>query len=343
VYRSKYIGSVSSSLLKMIISFCDYNKLNIPEKCLRYLNQSNELNDLIERIPFPIWHEILMGVYEQCSTNGLGLEIAKHIQLSHAGILSYLAFSKPKLSKAIPDFITYQRLVYNFNCMNIHIDNNIIELSWGDSHGRPGLLVDETAIALFYNIVKLAIAPLKIQPKFVSFIYEKPKNIKIYENYFNCPVTFNSQSTVMAFSYSEIEKIHLNSSDEVLYKILKNQADFLINKLNEYDDFEQRLYAVVSYCLGKKTVSIDTVAEYMGVSGKELRKKLIEENISFHKVLNTTRESLAKKYLKDKYLSMSEISDLLGYAEQSVFQRAFKSWTGETPLKFRNNILNNKK
>lgn len=39
-----------------------------------------------------------------------------------------------------------------------------------------------------------------------------------------------------------------------LYKILKNQADFLINALNEYDDFEQKIISVVSYCLGKKTV-----------------------------------------------------------------------------------------
>lgn len=53
--------------------------------------------------------------------------------------------------------------------MNIHIDNNIIELSWGDSHGRPGLLVDETAIALFYNIVKIGDSAVKNSAEICEF------------------------------------------------------------------------------------------------------------------------------------------------------------------------------
>ncbi|MEG2884714.1 MAG: AraC family transcriptional regulator, partial [Acinetobacter sp.] len=66
-----------------------------------------------------------------------------------------------------------------------------------------------------------------------------------------------------------------------------------------------------------------------------LRKSLVDSGINFNKALNKVREDLAKMYLKDEEINISEISDLVGYAEQSVFQRAFKSWTGETPLQFR--------
>ena len=39
-------------------------------------------------------------------------------------------------------------------------------------------------------------------------------------------------------------------------------------------------------------------------------------------------------YLKQSR-RLSEIAELLGYADQSAFGRAFKRWTGETPKQFR--------
>ncbi|MBH2030929.1 MAG: AraC family transcriptional regulator ligand-binding domain-containing protein [Moraxellaceae bacterium] len=339
MYRSQYVGSVSTSLLMMIVDFCMSHKLNIPRECLMYLNKNTlQPNDLTERIPFQIWSDVLANLYDQHPIDSLGLEIAKHIQLAHAGILSYLAFSKSKLSKAIPDFVEYNRLVYDFNLMHFHIENDHVELSSGDCRGRPGLLVDETAIALFYNIIKQAVYPLKISLKCLNFIYSIPKNIKVYEKYFECPVFFNAQSTSITFSFSEIEKIYLSRADPILYRLLKKQADRLIGQLDVYDDFEQRLYTSIHYCIKQKIISLNAVAKYMGVSDQILRKKLLDTGISFNKVLNKVRESLAKRYLSDQRLNIAEIADLLGYSEQSVFQRAFKNWTGETPLKFRNKI-----
>ena len=44
---------------------------------------------------------------------------------------------------------------------------------------------------------------------------------------------------------------------------------------------------------------------------------------------------MAQAYLADEQISISEVSYLLGFSEQSAFQRAFKRWTGSTPVQFR--------
>ena len=41
-------------------------------------------------------------------------------------------------------------------------------------------------------------------------------------------------------------------------------------------------------------------------------------------------------YLLDRSHTLTAIAFLLGYSEVSVFNRAFKRWTGSTPLKYRN-------
>ena len=48
---------------------------------------------------------------------------------------------------------------------------------------------------------------------------------------------------------------------------------------------------------------------------------------------------MAMQYLKDPHLSLQEISMLLGYSEQSAFQRAFKQWTAQTPQQWRSEYI----
>jgi AraC-like DNA-binding protein len=47
------------------------------------------------------------------------------------------------------------------------------------------------------------------------------------------------------------------------------------------------------------------------------------------------RASLARRYLADRELPVSEIAWLLGYREVSSFTHAFRRWSGVTPREFR--------
>jgi AraC-like DNA-binding protein len=66
-----------------------------------------------------------------------------------------------------------------------------------------------------------------------------------------------------------------------------------------------------------------------------LSRKLGEEGTSFAEILDQFRAALAKRYLGDESLPVSEIAWLLGYGEVSSLTHAFKRWTGMTPRRFR--------
>jgi AraC-like DNA-binding protein len=51
--------------------------------------------------------------------------------------------------------------------------------------------------------------------------------------------------------------------------------------------------------------------------------------------LEETRAALARRYLAERDLAVSEIAGLLGYSEVSSFTHEFKRWTGMTPRQFR--------
>ena len=80
---------------------------------------------------------------------------------------------------------------------------------------------------------------------------------------------------------------------------------------------------------------MDAVASRLAMSNRTLHRRLQGEDTTFQRVLNSTREALARHYLSDPRLTAGEISFLLGYEEPSSFYRAFHSWTGDTPERVR--------
>jgi len=81
--------------------------------------------------------------------------------------------------------------------------------------------------------------------------------------------------------------------------------------------------------------SATNVAKKLGISPRTLSRKLRDERVAFAEILEETRVALAKRYLVERDLPVSEIAWLLGYAEISSFTHAFKRWTGMTPRVFR--------
>lgn len=77
------------------------------------------------------------------------------------------------------------------------------------------------------------------------------------------------------------------------------------------------------------------IASALHMSNRTLQRKLREEGTSFSDLLQDTRLSLARKYLRDQRRSVVESAYLLGFSEPSTFSRAFKRWTGSAPADYR--------
>lgn len=78
-------------------------------------------------------------------------------------------------------------------------------------------------------------------------------------------------------------------------------------------------------------VSSEAIARRLFMSKRSLQRRLAEEGTSFQILLAETRQQLARHYLQQPDLSLSEIAYLLGFGDSTSFFRAFKGWTGHTP------------
>jgi len=72
-------------------------------------------------------------------------------------------------------------------------------------------------------------------------------------------------------------------------------------------------------------------ARKLGMSARTLQRHLAGEGTSFKDLLDGARVDLARTYVAERRLSVTEIAFVLGFADTSAFSRAFKRWTGASP------------
>ena len=80
---------------------------------------------------------------------------------------------------------------------------------------------------------------------------------------------------------------------------------------------------------------MEEIAKRLGVGRRTLTRLLASEGCTFGEILDALRLDLAKSYLQEQNLPISEVSWLLGYKESSAFDHACKRWTGKAPKQIR--------
>ncbi len=322
---------VSGALTGLLSEFLDAEGLAAPECRRRLAHWSAD-----SRLPLTEWIALLDLIQAECPRPALGLAIGGRIKPRHAGVLGYLSLSCDTLGEAMLRFNRYHRLVYDGNPIAMQIEADRVIISWGVEHGKPGQLADETAIAAFATLTRM-LADEDLKASRVEFVNPPPPDRRPYEAFFSCPVSFNHSITAVSFPARYL-LLPLRNSDPALKQLLEQQAETLLQSLPAEQGFESELQQALIRSLHDGEPTLAQVANRLRLSARTLQRRLAEQALSFQSLLDNTRMALAKQYLADPHLSLSEIALLLGYSEQSAFNRAFKRWHGCSPRQLRRSL-----
>jgi AraC-like DNA-binding protein len=79
----------------------------------------------------------------------------------------------------------------------------------------------------------------------------------------------------------------------------------------------------------------ERIAKGLSMSPRTLERRLKERGVAYKQLVGELRGQFALDYLKNRQHTITEVAFLLGYSEVSAFNRAFKRWTGFTPMAYR--------
>ena len=193
--------------------------------------------------------------------------------------------------------------------------------------------IDE-AISSFVKIVK-SLTNKVVKLKEVKIPYETPDDSKEYKRIFSCPVLFNQATTALVFHSRDLA-VPIVSGNTKLFPVSGNSPQDPYETIDGMKEYSKKISFLLFAQLKKGSPCIKQIAKELGMSVRCLQMKLNKEGETFSQIVKSVRKDLAKTYLIERDYTIDEITYLLGFSDPSVFHRAFKSWTGLTPGKFRN-------
>jgi len=131
------------------------------------------------------------------------------------------------------------------------------------------------------------------------------------------------------------------NADGSMLKVLQRHADELLAaRLRETS--EPRIVTDVRREIAAQLASdrarVDDVAAALALSTRTLQRKLAEAGTNFQAVHDAARQALAEELLRDSQLNLTDVAFMLGYREQSSFNRACRDWFGATPARTRERL-----
>lgn len=89
----------------------------------------------------------------------------------------------------------------------------------------------------------------------------------------------------------------------------------------------------------KHPPTLDEMADTLHIGTRTLIRHLKLEQSSYQDIKDRVRRDKAIHYLTSQTITMSEIAERLGFSDARVFTRAFCSWTGVSPSRYRQDYL----
>ena len=172
-----------------------------------------------------------------------------------------------------------------------------------------------------------------LAPLIVRLPGEEPAEDSEYLRVFRCPVQFGSKHPGMDVPLS-IVSVPLLAPDPETAARFETWAEERLARLPPLRLASERAIRLMLERLDDPSLSARAIAREMGLSLRSLQAELAAEGTDFGSLLHGARESLARDYLRSG-LSVEDITCLLGFSDVSVFRRAFKKWTGFTPMGYR--------
>jgi AraC-like DNA-binding protein len=102
-------------------------------------------------------------------------------------------------------------------------------------------------------------------------------------------------------------------------------------------DFKTSAEHLIALLLMDGYPSIQTAAEAAGMSARTLQRRLAEAGVTYSDLVSASRLRLARAWLTESDMPISEIANTLGYNDTSNFARAFRRQTGISPAAYRRN------
>jgi len=313
--------------------------LDVPQTLRRAGLRENLFANLPEKITLEGFFRLIEAMELELGDDELAVVLAKTLRPEVFSPPIFTAICSQNLKVAARRLSEYKPLIGSL-LLQVDEDDKRFSLTVQN----PPELVVPVSVYIFELVFWVFIARYCTRSEINPIWFELPElpaNQALYETFLGCTISQGPNARI-AFHSRDARAPFLTRND-LTWSIFETEIQRQLHELQNNAPISEQIRSVLFEAIPTGQATIEYISQRLNISSRSMQRHLREENSSFQKELTSMRLELAKQYLADAKLPLSETAFLLGYKDTSSFFRAFKTWTGKTPESFRTKIISKDK
>lgn len=293
------------------------------------------LHDPDARIPIEQAGAVWQKAYALSGDPNLALHAVEVLPFGAYRVLDFLAASAPTIGAAIAKVSDYFPLINDLVRLP-HVVGDLEVTLAVEAPSRPALITRpyaEYALAAVFLRTRMA-TNQRFPLVRVDFSQPRPADIREHERIFECPIRFGAAACQLVIDRA-VWDTPRTGDNPGLFSVLDAHAKMLLDQLPRQPDLVGRVRQAIEGELRGGNPTLESAARHLAMSPRTLQRRLKDEGVVFNDLLDDLRFRAAKAYLAQRDIAGTEVAYLLGFAEPSSFNHAFKRWSGQTPTEYR--------
>lgn len=270
-----------------------------------------------------------------------GMMLARYQGMDILGPVSVIARSSLTVGDAISNIARY---------LHLHCPALSMALSRVTVDGKPVIrfvfMIDEEGGGYRAQSQELSLANAKqvmrllcgdgFRPVSVHFRHARMADEAAYRQVFRCEAHFR-QDWCGFYLPTAMVSLPLSSADHQTWQLAESYLQ--AQQAPNANTLSEDVIRLINTLLPTGQCSSGTIAAQLSLHKRTLQRRLAQEGVTYEQLFTNERMRLARQYLMEPNLGFSQITGLLGYSEQSAFNRACRAWFGVTPKGYRKQVL----
>ncbi|MGH8493171.1 MAG: AraC family transcriptional regulator [Moraxellaceae bacterium] len=269
-----------------------------------------------------------------------GLHASPHINLATLGVLGYALQTSSTLKDLIETSIRFERLLGDVGTTSLGHSPGVALWQWQGAIEDPVVArhTHECILGCWAGMLRL-MKPRQAQPLLaVHFLHAAPADASCVhetEKFFGCPVHYQQAGSALVLLPAALNA-PLALANPDLHEALEQHARQQLQARKNENGLREKVRACMLVLLRRGEVPTrESLAAQLGMSGRNLHRRLQERGSSFRDILDAVRFEMARECLGDNSLSVDAVAAKLGFQESQSFIRWFRRHAGTTPGDFR--------
>ena len=278
----------------------------------------------------------VVGLFEAAASETgddcFGLHLGTTYDFASIGALSYAVLNAPTVDVAVENLARYGQTF---------VPGGAITLARNGPQVAVGYVLDvadpescrqhaEGAALVTMRLLRRLIGP-DWRPERVDFGHAAPRDTSEHARLLGVPLRFRQPIAMAVVFDGAVLARPIEGADRRLLPIVERHLTEVLASTGGAGGWLDEVRNAIAETLCDGAPTIRTVAKRLGTSVRTLQRRLGEHDAVFSALVDDVRREIALRYL-DGTAELTEIAFLTGYSELSAFSRAFRRWTGSTPL-----------